>query len=217
MGEVEGPARDAWQYEKDARAEGFGLVAGVDEAGRGPLAGPVVAAAVILPEGFDLTGIKDSKKLTALQRERSFERIKNDALAVGVGIVDHETIDKINILQATYEAMRAALSDMGVAFDYVLVDGNRAIPGVRVAQTTIIGGDALSPSIAAASIIAKVTRDCIMVELAKRFPEYGFQKHKGYYCKEHLQAIEDHGVCGIHRRSFEPICAKVNNPQRKLF
>jgi ribonuclease HII len=210
---------DLLKFEREARAAGYKRIAGVDEAGRGPLAGPVVAAAVILPEGFDLTGIRDSKKLSAAQRERAFDRIKAEVEAVGVGIVDVETIDRINILQATYQAMRAALSDMGAAFDCVLTDGNRPIPGLHVEQVTIVSGDALSASIAAASIVAKVTRDCIMTELAGEYPGYGFEKHKGYYCKEHLDGIEARGICSVHRKSFEPIKSKVNNncPQRRLF
>ena len=219
MGEVEELFTDLWLFEREAREAGRTQIAGVDEAGRGPLAGPVVAAAVILPEDFDLSGIRDSKALTPAQREKSYDRIVKEALAVGVGIVDTETIDKINILQATYEAMRAALRDMGAAFDFVLVDGNQLIPKLAVDQKAVVEGDSKSASIAAASIVAKVTRDCIMVELSKKYPGYGFEKHKGYGTKEHLQAIEEQGVCSVHRKSFSPISKKVVNdcPQQNLF
>jgi ribonuclease HII len=210
---------DLWRFEREAREASYRLVAGVDEAGRGPLAGPVVAAAVMLPENFDLKGITDSKKLSAKARERAFAKIREGAVAVGVGIADCETIDRVNILQATFLAMKAALADMGAAFDYVLVDGDKRIPEIGVAQAAIVEGDALSASIAAASIIAKVTRDCIMVELAEEFPGYGFDRHKGYCTREHLAAIEEHGVCDVHRKSFEPICTKLRNQrqQRSLF
>lgn len=218
MVKVDEEKPDLRHFEREARQAGFERIAGVDEAGRGPLAGPVVAAAVILPPDFDLTGIRDSKALNPAQREESCQRIVAEALAVGVGIVDTETIDRINILRATHEAMRAALKDMGAAFDYVLVDGD-PVPDLGAESRSIVGGDSKSASIAAASIVAKVTRDCIMVELAKQFPDYGFDKHKGYCTKEHLRAIEEHGVCSIHRRSFSPVARKVENgcPQRSLF
>lgn len=216
MGEIE---IDLLRFEREAHEAGYARIAGVDEAGRGPLAGPVVAAAVILPEGFNLAGIKDSKVLTALQREKSLLRIKSEAIAVGIGIVDAETIDQINILQATYEAMRRALADLGSEFDFVLIDGNQIIPKLGVRQRPIVKGDSMSASISAASIVAKVTRDCIMMELAKDFPGYGFEKHKGYGTKEHLTAIENLGVCAVHRRSFSPIAQKVDLScqQKSLF
>ncbi len=210
---------DLWRFECEARESGYKLVVGVDEAGRGPLAGPVVAAAVILPEGFDLNGIGDSKKLSAGARDRAFDRIRSEALAVGVGIIDPETIDRVNILQATFLAMKAALSDMGAAFDYVLVDGDKKIPSLGVAQAAIVDGDALSATIGAASIIAKVTRDCIMVTLAEEHPGYGFERHKGYPTKDHMRALDDLGVCIAHRKSFGPVCEKLKNErqQRSLF
>lgn len=219
MGKVEDSVRDPWLFERNAREAGYRRIAGVDEVGRGPVAGPVVAAAVILPQDFDMTGIRDSKKLSEAQRERAFERIKSSAEAVGIGIVDAETIDRINILQATFEAMKAALSDMGAAFDYVLVDGDKAIPSLGVGQTTIIEGDDKSVSIAAASIIAKVTRDCMMVEFASEFPGYGFENHKGYCTREHIEALAERGACGIHRKTFAPVSGKVveDCPQRRLF
>ena len=218
MAEVAAIEADLWQFEREARQAGHQQIAGVDEAGRGPLAGPVVAAAVMLPPDFDIAGIRDSKSLTPIQREEARERIMSGAWAVGVGIVGPETIDSINILQATYEAMRAALKDAGAAFDFVLVDGY-PVPDLGVPQRGIINGDKTSASIAAASVVAKVTRDCIMVELGREFPGYGFEKHKGYCTEEHLRAIEERGVCAVHRRSFAPVARKVNDdcPQRNLF
>jgi ribonuclease HII len=180
----------------------------------------VVAAAVILPVDFDLTDIRDSKVLTVHRREESYERIISGATAVGVGIVEPETIDRINILQATFEAMRIALSDMGVPHDYVLVDGDKTIPRIFIDQKAIIGGDGKCASIAAASIVAKVRRDCIMAELAVQYPEYGFEKHKGYCTPEHLSAIEEHGVCRVHRMSFAPVARKAGEEdclQKGLF
>ncbi|MBI2843390.1 MAG: ribonuclease HII [Armatimonadetes bacterium] len=217
MDKVEKP--DLWHFEREAWDSGHQRVAGVDEAGRGPLAGPVVAAAVILPSDFDLDGIRDSKTLTPAQRETAYARIVERASAVGVGIVGPETVDRLNILQATFEAMRVALADMGAPFDFVLVDGSHPIPGLGADQLAVIDGDARSASVAAASIVAKVTRDCIMTELAKKFPGYGFEKHKGYGTEEHLRAIDERGVCSIHRRSFSPVARKVSGdcPQQELF
>ncbi len=219
MGSVTELQQDAWRFEQTAWEAGCRSVAGIDEAGRGPLAGPVVAAAVILPRDFDITGIKDSKALSAVQRERACQRILADAEAVGVGIVEPAVIDRINILQATYEAMRAALHNMGAAFDFVLIDGNCIIPKLTADQRAIVEGDSKCASIAAASIVAKVTRDGIMVELAAKYPCYGFEKHKGYGTVAHLRAIREHGVCEIHRKSFSPIARKAekNCPQQGLF
>jgi ribonuclease HII len=212
------PAPDSWSFERTAWERGYSLVAGVDEAGRGPLAGPVVAAAVILPTGFDITGIRDSKKLRPLQRDDAYERIIVEAAAFGVGICSHEIIDEINILQATYRAMRLAIEAMCVEADHILVDG-RAIPSLRTSQQGIPHGDALSVSIAAASIIAKVTRDRLMCEMDECYPEYGFARHKGYCTAEHLEAITRHGICEIHRRSFAPISSEEppSCHQRSLF
>jgi ribonuclease HII len=198
------PPRDPWSFERAARELGHSLIAGVDEAGRGPLAGPVVAAAVILPADFDAQGIRDSKQLRPLQREDAYARILLEAAAVGVGLCGHEVIDEINILQATYKAMRTAIAAMKVRADHVLVDG-RAIPSLGISQQGIPHGDALSVSIAAASIVAKVTRDRLMREMDEKYPEYGFARHKGYCTAEHLEAITRHGICAIHRRSFAPI------------
>jgi ribonuclease HII len=198
------PDYDPWSFERRARERGYCRIAGVDEAGRGTLAGPVVAAAVILPVEFDTTGIRDSKQLRPLQRDDAYERILCEAIAVGTGMCGPEEIDRINILQATYVAMRQAIVGLAVKTDCVLVDG-RSIPSLHIDQEGIPHGDALSVSIAAASIVAKVTRDRLMQEMHERYPEYGFSRHKGYCTAEHLEAITRHGICAIHRRSFAPI------------
>lgn len=176
-------------------------ICGIDEAGRGPLAGPVVAAAVILPKGMVIPYVNDSKKLTERRREQLYPEIMEKALAVGVGIVSPERIDEINILQATYEAMRQALSQLSVKPDVLLNDAVR-IPEVDIPQVPIIKGDAKSISIACASVIAKVTRDHMMEEYDKMYPEYGFAGHKGYGSVAHIQAIRDYGPCPIHRKTF---------------
>lgn len=176
-------------------------VCGIDEAGRGPLAGPVVAAAVILPQGMVIQHVNDSKKLTEKRREQLYPEIMEKALAVGVGIVFPERIDEINILQATYEAMRQALSQLPVRPDVLLNDAVR-IPGVDIPQVPIVKGDAKSISIACASVIAKVTRDRMMVEYDQLYPEYGFAGHKGYGSAAHMEAIRQLGPCPIHRRTF---------------
>jgi ribonuclease HII len=194
---------DFWFHEKAAVAEGFRVVAGVDEAGRGPLAGPVVAAAVVLPFCCDADGIDDSKKLTPAQRDELFDRIQGLALGIGVGIVGPEEIDRINILQATYLAMKQAIRDLNMTVDLFLVDGS-PIRDFGHPNRCIVGGDGLSASIAAASIVAKVTRDRIMCEYDAEYPQYGFAQHKGYGTKEHMQSLAIHGVCAIHRRSFAP-------------
>lgn len=176
-------------------------ICGIDEAGRGPLAGPVVAAAVILPKDCQLLYINDSKKLSEKKRGELYEAILEQADAVGVGIVGPKRIDEINILQADYEAMRQAIQNLGVVPDILLNDAVR-IPQVEIPQVPIVHGDAKSISIGAASIIAKVTRDSIMLQYDKEMPQYGFAKHKGYGTKEHMEAIEEHGLSAIHRRSF---------------
>lgn len=176
-------------------------VAGVDEAGRGPLAGPVVAAAVVFRPGTHIEGVRDSKVLTASVREELFERITAEAAAFAVGVVDHQTIDAINILQATYRAMHAAVRNLPSSPDYLLVDGNRFCD-IGIPFATIIDGDTCCFSIAAASIVAKVTRDRLMVEYDRLYPGYGFAKHKGYATPEHRRAIQRLGLCSIHRRSF---------------
>ncbi|HON57939.1 MAG TPA: ribonuclease HII [Smithella sp.] len=188
-------------FEKKAYQEGYQWVAGIDEAGRGPLAGPVVAAAVILPPDYFNDEIKDSKKLKAAQRESLFETIQRDALAVGVSIAEAETIDKVNILNATLQTMKEAVLELDNSPDFLLIDGNHTIPMVTP-QKTIVKGDELSISIAAASIIAKVTRDRIMEMYHRQYPQYNFHRNKGYGTKEHIDAIRQFGLCKIHRRSF---------------
>ena len=177
------------------------MICGIDEAGRGPLAGPVAAGAVILPKDCTLLYLNDSKKLSEKRREELFVQIKEQAVAWCVGIVGPERIDEINILQATYEAMRQAVAGLGVKPDLLLNDAVE-IPGMDIMQVPIIKGDAKSVSIAAASILAKVTRDHMMVEYDQLFPDYGFAKHKGYGTAAHIQAIQELGPCPIHRRSF---------------
>ncbi|MGN0484545.1 MAG: ribonuclease HII [Lachnospiraceae bacterium] len=187
------------EYER--KYASYGNICGIDEAGRGPLAGPVVAGAVILPKDCKILYINDSKKLTEKKREELFDVIQKEAIAVGVGIVGPERIDEINILQATYEAMRAAIQNLSVQPDILLNDAV-TIPQVEIPQIPIIKGDAKSISIGAASIIAKVTRDRMMLEYDKLYPQYGFAKHKGYGAKAHTDAIREYGPCPIHRRSF---------------
>ncbi len=182
----------------------FKYIAGVDEVGRGPLAGPVVSAAVILPNNSNIPGIDDSKKISEKKREILFPIIKDTAIAVGIGIVDEREIDGINILKATHKSMRVALSKLSVKPNIVLVDGNEADIGA-FKQVNIIKGDQKSMSIAAASIIAKVTRDRMMVDYDKNYPEYGFKNHKGYGTKFHIDALKKHLACPIHRRSFNPV------------
>lgn len=189
------------KYEYALLQNGISLIAGIDEAGRGPLAGPVVAAAVIMPLGETIEGVNDSKKLSAKKREALYDEITANAIAVGVGIVDEKEIDQINILNATKKAMAEAVSGLKVRPEHILVDAVK-LPDVDIPQSAIIKGDALSYSIAAASIIAKVTRDRIMVEYAKQYPEYGFDGHKGYGSKAHIEKIKEIGPCDIHRRSF---------------
>ena len=196
---------DLITFDQNYHKQGFKVIAGVDEAGRGPWAGPVVAAAVIFPQSIQIDGIRDSKKLSASKREILFENILNNAISVGIGIVGHEIIDSVNILQATFLSMKEALEKAGNTPDLVLVDGNFKIPGLDLRQFCVVGGDDKSLSIAAASIIAKVTRDRLMTDCAKEYPEYGFQNHKGYGTKEHQEALRRLGPCPIHRKSYEPV------------
>ena len=190
-----------YTYEHNAYLRGFTAVCGIDEAGRGPLAGPVCAAAVLLPEGLVIDGLNDSKKLSEKKRELLFPVIEENALAFGIGFADEKEIDEINILQATFLAMRRAVEALDVPADFALVDGNR-IQGLDIPAETVIGGDGKVLSIAAASILAKVTRDRYMREMAQTYPEYGFEKHKGYGTKAHYAAIEQYGICPLHRRTF---------------
>ena len=188
-------------FEKIAYQEGYQLVAGIDEAGRGPLAGPVVAAAVILPPDYVNIEINDSKQLSAGKREELYEIINKEAVAIGMMVVDADTIDRVNILQATLQAMRDAVLELPTSPDFLLIDGNQRVP-ILTPQKPIVKGDSLSISIAAASIIAKVSRDRIMEMYHRQFPQYNFQQNKGYGTKEHLDAIKQFGICKIHRKSF---------------
>jgi len=189
------------QIEEELYAEGIRHIAGVDEVGRGPLAGPVVAAAVILPKDFAIPGVDDSKKLSEKKREELYSVITECALAYGVGIMDNDVIDKVNILEATKQAMRQALERLPVKPDYILIDA-LTLKDLEVPQRGIIKGDSLSVSIAAASIVAKVTRDRMMDEYHRKYPYYAFDQNKGYGTRSHYEGIEEHGICGIHRRSF---------------
>ncbi len=191
-------------FEQQAERAGYNTIAGIDEAGRGPLAGPVVSAAVILPRDFTCEQITDSKKLTEKKREALFPFIKEKAVAVGVGIADHEEIDQINVLQAALLSMKRAVQALEVPPDYLLIDGKFTID-MDTDQKAIVKGDAKSISVAAASIIAKVSRDRIMVEMDKRYPVYGFRRHKGYPTKAHKAAIAHYGPCAIHRKSFKGV------------
>lgn len=194
---------DLLQYEKELYQEGFHYIGGCDEAGRGPLVGPVVAACVILKESYELPGLNDSKQLSEKKREIYFDILQQDALAIGVGVVTAKEIDEINIYEASRKAMMIAINECKIKPDYVLTD---AMPlHIDIPSQSIIHGDALSLSIAAASVIAKVTRDRMMVELDKEHPEYGFAKHKGYPTKEHLENIKKYGVLPNYRFTYRPI------------
>lgn len=190
------------KYEEDCFNRGIELVAGIDEAGRGPLAGPVVAAAVILPKHALIEGVNDSKKISEKKREKLYDDIINAAIAWGVGIVDNNVIDEINILNATRMAMHNAIEALKVKPEYILIDAEKKVDTNGIPFMPIIKGDALSISIAAASIVAKVTRDRMMREYDEIFPMYGFEKHKGYGTKMHTEAIKEYGMCMIHRKSF---------------
>lgn len=194
-----------FEYDSEIRQQGCGVLCGIDEAGRGPLAGSVVAGAVILPDGVEIVGLNDSKKLSEKKRENLYDIILEKALYYGIGYASHEEIDEINILNATYLAMRRAVENLlaqgAVGIDLLLVDGNRD-PKIGYPTRTLVKGDGTSASIAAASILAKVTRDREMLQLDQEYPAYGFAKHKGYPTKAHYQAIEENGICPIHRKTF---------------
>ena len=190
-----------WAIEDGCFAEGYSVVCGVDEAGRGPLAGPVCAAAVILPPHIEIPGLNDSKKLTDKRRRELMPVIKERAIAYGIAFATHEEIDGINILQATYLAMERALAQLSVKPDIALIDGNRA-KDFGLPVKTVVHGDSLSASIAAASVLAKVTRDDLMLAMAEEYPQYGFEIHKGYGTKAHYEALTAHGPSSIHRMSF---------------
>ena len=190
-----------WAIEDACREEGYSVICGVDEAGRGPLAGPVCAAAVILPEHLEIPGLNDSKKLSDKRRRELFPVIQEQALAYGIGFASQEEIDEINILQATFLAMKRALDQLQVRPDLALIDGNRQTD-FGLPCKTVIKGDSLSASIAAASVLAKVSRDDVMLQLAEQYPGYGFEIHKGYGTKAHYAALEALGPSPIHRKSF---------------
>ena len=190
-----------WEIEDSHFDKGLKLICGVDEAGRGPLAGPVCAAAVILPPHIEIPGLNDSKKLTDKKRRELFPVIKEQAIAYGIGLASHEEIDRINILQATYLAMERAIAQLSVKPELVLIDGNRA-KDFGLPVQTVIKGDSLSASIAAASVLAKVTRDDLMLDAAKDYPQYAFDVHKGYGTKAHYEALRAYGPSPIHRMSF---------------
>ena len=192
---------DLYYYENLAKRNGHRFVCGIDEAGRGPLAGPVFAAAVILPENCTIEGINDSKKLTPKKRSVLFDEITAGAVAYGIGFATEKEIDEVNILQATFRAMKRAFDKLGVTPDLAIVDGNR-MPSLGVETQTIVKGDALSANIAAASILAKVSRDRLMEQVDKIYPQYGFAKHKGYGTAYHIKMLKKYGPCPVHRRTF---------------
>lgn len=193
--------QNLWQIEDELKLRGVGAICGVDEAGRGPLAGPVCAAAVILPEHLQIPGLNDSKKLSDKKRRDLFPIIKEQAIAYGIAFATVEEIDEINILQATFLAMERAVAQLNGQADFALIDGNRE-PKLDIESMAVVKGDSRSASIAAASILAKVTRDDYMEELASQYPQYGFEVHKGYGTRRHYQALEEFGMCPAHRRSF---------------
>lgn len=204
---------DLLKYEKELYKEGYELIAGTDEAGRGPLCGPVVAAAVILPKNYKLEGLNDSKQLSEKKRDKYFEIIKKDAISYGISIVDAKTIDEINIYEASRKAMLEAISKLDVTPDFVLTD---AMPLPMDNSKAIIHGDALSLSIAAASVLAKVTRDEIMYELDKKYLEYGFKSHKGYPTKKHLENIKKYGILDNYRLTYKPVKALMEEKNEEF-
>ena len=193
--------KNMWQFEEELFAQGYQLVCGVDEAGRGPLAGPVCAAAVILPPHLEIPGLDDSKKLSDRRRRELFPIIKEQAIAYGIGLASHEEIDEINILQATFLAMERAIAQLQIKPEYALIDGNRT-KDFGLPVKTVVKGDSLSANIAAASVLAKVTRDMLMEEAAVEYPGYGFEIHKGYGTRAHYDALREKGPSSIHRMTF---------------
>ncbi len=191
-----------FEIENSIKQKGYKLICGVDEAGRGPLAGPVCAAAVILPENAEIDGLNDSKKLSEKKREMLFDIICEKAISYSIAFGSLEEIEELNILEATFIAMNRSIENLRVKADFALIDGNRVPKGIKIPCETVVKGDAKSQSIAAASILAKVTRDRLLLEYDKQYPEYNFKKHKGYGTKEHTDLILKHGVCPIHRKSF---------------
>lgn len=201
MAKKNDPPVDLWAIHREYREKGYGLICGVDEAGRGPLAGPVCAAAVILPEGFEIPGLNDSKQLTDKKRRELYPVIMEQAISYGIAFVDEQVIDRDNILNATFQAMKDAIGQLDPKPDLALIDGNR-VTDFGVEAVPIVKGDAKVASIAAASILAKVTRDQYMEEMDQLYPEYGFAIHKGYGTKRHYAAVTEHGLCPIHRKTF---------------
>jgi ribonuclease HII len=194
---------DNYEYERDLRSKGINLIAGVDEVGRGPLVGPVVAACCILPENFNLDGLTDSKKLSEKKRDYFFDEIKKQAISYGIGIIDEKKIDEVNIYEATKLAMKEAINNCGVKPEHILID---AMPlELDIPTTSIIKGDLKSITISAASVLAKVTRDRMLYELDKKYPMYDFKNNKGYPTKKHLAAIQEYGIIDEHRRSYGPV------------
>lgn len=202
------------QHELRARAKGYTQIAGIDEVGRGPLAGPVVAAAVILPDGDPLPGIKDSKKLSSAKRVSFFQLIQEKAESIGIGVISEQTIDRINILQATKKAMEGAVAQLPVRPDYLLIDALK-LERIPIPQEAIVKGDNKSVSIAAASVIAKVTRDRMMEELSEMYPEYAFAQNKGYGTRTHMEALYRFGPSPVHRKSFAPCSSFITKSERE--
>ena len=193
--------KNMWQFEEELFAQGYQVICGVDEAGRGPLAGPVCAAAVILPPHLEIPGLDDSKKLSDKRRRELFPIIKEQAIAYGIGLATHEEIDEINILQATFLAMERAIAQLQIKPEYALIDGNRT-KDFGLPVKTVVKGDSLSANIAAASVLAKVTRDMLMEEAVVEYPGYGFEIHKGYGTRAHYDALREKGPSSIHRMTF---------------
>lgn len=204
---------DLLKYEKELYEKGYNLIAGTDEAGRGPLCGPVVASAVILPKNYHLEGLNDSKKLSKKKRDIYYEIIKKDALSYGIAIIDAKVIDEINIYEASKKAMMEAIEKLDIKPDYILTD---AMPLSMDNSKSIIHGDALSLTIAAASVLAKVTRDSIMEELDKKYPEYGFKDHKGYPTKKHLENIKKYGILDNYRMTYKPVKELMEEKNEKI-
>ena len=202
-------------YEKELYKQGYKLIGGVDEAGRGPLVGPVVASCVILPMNYSCPGLNDSKQLTEKKRDKLYDIILRDAVSVGIGVVDAKTIDEINILEASRLAMKLAIDNMDIKPDYVLSDAMK-LDNISIPYKDIVHGDALSLSIAAGSIIAKVTRDRMMYELDKKYPQYGFAKHKGYPTKLHMENLKKYGVLDNYRFTYKPVSDLINNDKKEL-
>ena len=195
---------DIYQHDEAFRERGYKFIAGIDEAGRGPIAGPVVAAAVILPEDIKIAGLRDSKKVPEKERESLFWDILSSSLDIGIGIIEHDEIDRINILQATRLAMKNAVADLRITPEALIIDAV-TLPSVSIKQFSIIKADSKSASVAAASLIAKYTRDMIMLRYHSLYPEYNFRKHKGYCTEEHLRLLNLYGPCNIHRKSFRKV------------